>query len=92
MNSNKFYKYKFLTKKAFEFQSKIMSGKIMNFTKAEIGDGTIDAEEAETLQSLKNKICNAEIISIAPNQPYVERLHISAEQLPCNMVNSLHVD
>ena len=72
MNSNKFYKYKFLTKKAFEFQSKIMSGKIMNFTKAEIGDGTIDAEEAETLQSLKNKICNAEIISIAPKQHMVE--------------------
>ena len=73
MNSNKFYKYKFLTKKAFEFQSKIMSGKIMNFTKAEIGDGILEnIEEAEELQSLKNKICNAEIISIVPKGHMVE--------------------
>lgn len=73
MSNNKFYKYKFLTQKAFEFQSKIMSGKIMNFTKAEIGDGILEnIEEAEELQSLKNKICNAEIISIVPKGHMVE--------------------
>lgn len=73
MNSNNFYKYKFLTQKAFEFQPKIMSGKIMNFTKAEIGDGILEnIEEGETLQSLKNKICDVKILSIVPKGHMVE--------------------
>lgn len=73
MSNNNFYKYNFLTNKAFEFQSEIMSGKTMTFTKVEIGDGIIKEDESlEEITSLKNKITDVKILSVIPNGHTVE--------------------
>lgn len=73
MNDNNFYKYNFLTNKAFEFQSLVMSGKHMIFSKVEIGDGLInEGENLEDIISLKNKITDVKILSVVPKGNTVE--------------------
>lgn len=73
MSNNNFYKYNFLTNKAFEYQSKILSGKTMTFTRVEIGDGVIGEDQnLEDITSLKNKICDVKILSVVPKGHTVE--------------------
>ncbi len=73
MSNNNFYKYNFLTNKAFEFQSLIMSGKQMTFTKVEIGDGLVgDEENLQDISFLKNKITDVKILSVVPKGHTVE--------------------
>lgn len=73
MSNNNFYKYNFLTNKAFEYQSNILSGKTMTFTRVEIGDGVIaEDQNLEDITSLKNKICDVKILSVVPKGHTVE--------------------
>lgn len=73
MSNNNFYRYNFLTNKAFEYQSLIVSGKQMTFTRVEIGDGLIgEGEDLENIISLKHKIADVKILSVVPKGHTVE--------------------
>ncbi len=49
--NNEFYEHIVLTRKSFEFQTRVLAGEKMEFTRVEVGDGKV--EEFEDLLKLE---------------------------------------
>lgn len=72
-SKNEFYEHIILTKKSFEFQSRVIAGEIMQFTRVEIGDGVVSEEDnLYEISSIKNKLTTGDIISIVPDDHTVK--------------------
>ena len=82
-NSNGFFEYIVLTKKSFEFQTRVLSGEHMEFTKIEVGDGKLEGnEDLSLITEIKNQITTGTIISVIPDDNMVKlTLRINSEGL-----------
>lgn len=71
--NNEFFKYIILTRKSFEFQSRVLSGEKMEFTRVEVGDGKVNEDEdLKGFTGIKNIVTTGKIISIVPEDHQVK--------------------
>lgn len=64
MEENSFYKYKILTKKAYEFMTRALNGDTIKFTKVKIGNGIVENQDLYTLSDVLDYKFDAKIVGI----------------------------
>lgn len=63
--NNEFYEHIVLTRKSFEFQTRVLAGERMEFTRIEVGDGKVEEfEDLKNFTGIKNMVTTGSIISV----------------------------
>lgn len=63
--NNEFYEHIILTRKSFEFQTRVLAGERMEFTRVEVGDGKVEEfEDLKNFTGIKNMVTTGSIISV----------------------------